>query len=222
MTRSVAIEWRTGEFVSGRLTGTSAGPFPPVLLAHGAGAGQDHPGVAGLRDRLADRGVQVLAFNYPYMEAGRRRPDQQEKLLECHRAALAWLEKETGRHRVVLAGRSMGGRMGTYLATARDDVAGVVLYAYPLHPAGKPERLRAEHLPDVAAPMLFFSGTRDSMARLDLIEKHIRPLPGATIELIQDADHSFRVPKRSGKTFEEVLDQVATRTVEWMKTVLGS
>jgi predicted alpha/beta-hydrolase family hydrolase len=221
MTRNVVIEWRSDETVTGRLAGPGGGAFPAVLLAHGAGAGQDHPGVAGLRHRLAERGVQVLTFNYPYMEAGKRRPDQQAKLLDCHRAVLAWFQEETGTG-IVLAGRSMGGRMGTYLAAERGDIAGVVLYAYPLHPAGKPERLRADHLSGVAAPMLFFSGTRDSMARVELIEEHLRVLPGATIELIEEADHSFRVPKRTGRTFEDVLDQVATKTVEWMKTVLGS
>jgi predicted alpha/beta-hydrolase family hydrolase len=163
----------------------------------------------------------VLTFNYPYMEGGKRRPDHQPKLLECHRAALYWLATETGTDRVVLAGRSMGGRMGTYLAAERHDVAGVILYAYPLHPTGKPDRLRVEHLTEVAAPMLFFAGTRDSMARADLIEEHLRPLPGSTVELIDDADHSFRVPKRSGRTFDDVLDQVADRTVEWMQTVIA-
>lgn len=219
MTRTIAIEWRHNEIVTGRLAGPTDGP--PVLLAHGAGAGQDHPGVAGLRDRLADHGLRILTFNYPFMEEGKRRPDQPPKLLECHQAALARFKAETGSDRVVLAGRSMGGRMGTYLAAERDDVAGLVLYAYPLHPAGKPERLRAGHLPGVTAPMLFFSGTRDSMARIELIEEHLRPLPGATIELIEDADHSFRVPKRTGRTFEEVLDQVAARSRDWLREVVG-
>ena len=214
--RDVSIEWHPGQFVTGSLAGPP-GSLPPVLLAHGAGAGQDHPGVGGLRDRLADRGLRVLTFNYPYMEAGRRRPDHQGKLLDCHRAAVEWLENETGSDRVVLAGRSMGGRMGTYVATERTDVAGVILFAYPLHPTGKPERLRIDHLPDIRVPMLFFSGTRDSMAREELIARHLRPLPGATIEMIEGADHSFRVPRRTGRTSDDVLDQVADRTVEWFE-----
>ncbi len=111
----------------------------------------------------------------------------------------------------------MGGRMGSYLAAEGAPVRGLVFYAYPLHPAGKPNRLRVEHLADIVAPMLFFSGTRDSLARVELIEEHLRPLPNATIELIDDADHSFRVPKRTGRTFEEVLDAVAARTIEWLE-----
>jgi predicted alpha/beta-hydrolase family hydrolase len=188
-----------------------------MLLAHGAGGGQDHPGVAGLRDRLAGAGIRVLTFNYPYMDAGKRRPDSQAVLLECHRAALEWLRAETG-GQVILAGRSMGGRMGTHLVARGESVAGLVLYAYPLHPPGKPDRLRIEHLADIAVPMVFFSGTRDSLARMELIEEHLRPLSSTTIELIEDADHSFRLPKRSGRTFEQVLDWIAMRTVEWIET----
>lgn len=221
MAREVSIEWRPGQTVIGRLAGPDKGRLPSVLLAHGAGAGQDHPGIAGLRERLAAAGVRTLTFNYPYTEAGKRRPDSQAVLLECHRAALEWFRAEVGGE-VILAGRSMGGRMGTYLAAGGEPARGLVLYAYPLHPPGKPDRLRIEHLGDITVPMLFFSGTRDSLARVELIEEHLRPLPSATIELIDDADHSFRVPKRTGRTFEEVLDGIATRTVEWMEEVVGS
>ena len=221
MIQQVTIEWRPDRTVAGCLDGPDEGRLPAMLLAHGAGAGQDHPGVAGLRERLAGMGVRVLTFNYPYMEAGKRRPDSQTTLLECHRAALQWLRAEVDGE-VVLAGRSMGGRMGTYLAAEGETARGLVLYAYPLHPAGNPDRLRVDHLADIAAPILFVSGTRDSLARLELIEQHLQPLPMATIELIDDADHSFRVPKRTGRTFEEVLDAIATRTVEWMEEKVRS
>jgi hypothetical protein len=150
------------------------------------------------------------------MDAGKRRPDSQGVLLDCHRAVLGWLRAEAG-YDLILAGRSMGGRMGTYLAAGGELVSGLILYAYPLHPAGRPDRLRVDHLSEVAAPMLFVSGTRDSLARADLIEAHVRPLPGATVELIEDADHSFRVPKRTGRTFDEVLDAIVGKTVEWMQ-----
>ena len=216
MIGDVKIEWRPHQTVTGRLAGPARPSLPSVLLAHGAGAGQDHPGVAGIRDRLAGEGVRVLTFNYPYTEAGKRRPDAQPTLLDCHRAALEWLQAKTSGD-VVLAGRSMGGRMGSYLAAGGAPVRGLVFYAYPLHPAGKPDRLRTEHLADIVAPMLFFSGTRDSLARVELIEEHLRPLPNATVDLIDDADHSFRVPKRTGRTFEEVLDGIAARTIEWLE-----
>lgn len=221
MIKQVTIEWRPGQTVTGCLDGPDEGRFPAMLLAHGAGAGQDHPGVAGLRERLAGMGVRVLTFNYPYREAGKRRPDSQATLLECHRAALQWLRPEVGGD-VVLGGRSMGGRMGTLLAAGGETARGLVLYAYPLHPAGNPDRLRVDHLAKITAPMLFFSGTRDSLARLELIEKHLRPLPRATIELIDEADHSFRVPKRTGRTLAEGLEAMAARTVEWMEELSSS
>jgi predicted alpha/beta-hydrolase family hydrolase len=173
-----------------------------------------------LRNRLAGAGVAVLTFNYPYIEEGKRRPDPPARLLECHRAALNRLRAERG-DAVVLAGRSMGGRMGTLLAAEGEAVEGLVLFAYPLHPPGKPDRLRVEHLGGIGAPMLFLSGSRDSFARVELIDEHLRSLPGATVELLDEADHSFRVPKRSPRTYEEVLDEAVRRTVEWMDEYLS-
>ncbi|HEY7565056.1 MAG TPA: alpha/beta fold hydrolase [Acidimicrobiia bacterium] len=189
--------------VSGRLAGTRK---PGVLLAHGAGTDQDHEGIASLRDGLAAAGLTVLTFNYPYSEAGRRSPDPQALLLDTHRAARAHLENVVGGP-VVLAGRSMGGRMGTYLAAAGEPTLGLVLYAYPLHPAGRPDKLRVDHLSSITAPMLFFQGTRDPLSRMDLFEKYVRPLPTATIELL-DANHSL-----GGAALQPRL---IDRTVEWI------
>lgn len=212
----VALRWTDDETVTGRLVDGSRSPG--FLLAHGAGAGQDHPGVAGLREGLAKAGFPVLTFNYPYMEAGKRRPDSRRRLLACHRAALAWLRAET-RSEVVLAGRSMGGRMGSYLASEGEQCAALVCYAYPLHPAGRPDELRAEHLTAIRVPMLFVSGSRDALARLDLVDSRLRSLPTATVAIIEGADHSFRVPKRSGVTYEQTLAAVAARTVEWIESI---
>ena len=129
-----------------------------------------------LRDGLGKAGLTVLTFNYLYSEAGRKSPDAQPLLLGAHRAARDHLEAEVGGS-VVLAGRSMGGRMGTYLAAAGEPALGLVLYAYPLHPPGKPDKLRADHLPAITAPMLFFQGTRDPLSRMELFDRYVRPLP---------------------------------------------
>ena len=188
-----------------------------VLLAHGAGAGQDHPGITAIRDGLAARGHPVLTFDYLYMESGRRFPDRREVLLECHRAAAAWLRERFPR--LVMAGRSMGGRMASYLAAEGEPCAGLVFYAYPLHPVGKPDRPRADHLPRVRAPMLFFCGGRDSMALPGLVDRWISPLERAALEIIPDADHGFRVPKRSGRTREEVIEGMVARTSEWISAL---
>lgn len=180
------IKWLGGE-VSAVLYGDDGIPF---LLSHGAGTGQDHPRMVALAEELADRGLLVLTFNYPYTEAGRKSPDRQAVLLDCHRAARDYLGELAG-SLPVLAGRSMGGRMGTYLAAAQEPCRAVVLYAYPLHPPGKPDRLRIEHLPDIKVPMLFFQGTRDALSRMDLFDLHIRPLPTAVIEILDGASHSL-------------------------------
>lgn len=152
-----------------------------------------------------------MTFNYPYSEAGRRAPDRPRVLLDCHRAVAS-----TVGGRLFLGGRSMGGRMATMLAADGFPSLGIVLYAYPLHPAGKPETLRVAHLPDVDVPMLFFQGSRDALSRSDLFDTHIRPLRGASVVDMEGADHSFR-----GTQWPEpaIFEFLADRTVEWMRTV---
>ena len=159
-----------------------------------------------LRDGLARGGLSVLTFNYPYSEAGRKSPDAQPLLLSTHRAARDFLAAEVGGP-VVLAGRSMGGRMGTYLAAAGEPCLGLVLYAYPLHPPGRPDKLRADHLPAINEPMLFFQGSRDPLSRMDLFDRHVRSLPQATVELLE-ADHSLGGSRNAARLVD--------RTVEWV------
>ncbi|MDH3308293.1 MAG: dienelactone hydrolase family protein, partial [Acidimicrobiia bacterium] len=118
--------------------------------------------------------------------------------------------------RVILAGRSMGGRMGTYLAADGVPMDGLILFAYPLHPAGRPEKLRKDHLPDIEVPMLFVVGTRDALATMDLYDRWVRPLPGVTTVEIEDGDHSFRVRKASGRTNEQATQEVVAAAVEWL------
>ncbi len=190
---------------------------PGILLATGAGTGHEHPAMVGLRTRLAGRGMTVMTFEYAYRAAGRRSPDRAPRLLEVHRVAAAHLRSVTDGP-TVLAGRSMGGRMATMLAAAGEPCAAVVVYGYPLHPAGKPESLRVEHLGDVTVPMLFLTGTNDALARPDLVETHLAPLPTATLIRIEDADHSFR---RKGTSSEEMLDHLADLTTGWLRGLPG-
>lgn len=156
----------------------------------------------------------MLTFNYPYMEAGRRFPDRRPVLLDCHRAAAGWIRKNFPAF--VMAGRSMGGRMASYLAAAGEPCEGLVFYGYPLHPAGRPERVRADHLPAVPVPMLFLTGSRDGLALPHLVDRWLVPLEQATVEIIPHADHGFRVLKRSGRTQEQVIDRLAERTAQWI------
>lgn len=190
--------------VTGRLarSGTDA-----ILLAHGAGTNQDYSGLVALRDGLSEKGLTVLTFNYRYRESGRSRPDSQPVLLDTHRAARRYLETIVGGP-VFLAGRSMGGRMGTYLAADGEPCRGVICYAYPLHPPGRTDKLRVEHLPSIRVPMLFFQGTRDVFSKMELFDRYVRPLPTATIEVLEGADHSQRGAQH--------LDRMIERTAEWI------
>lgn len=195
--------------VTGRLVGSGS---DGILLAHGAGTSQDHPFIALLRDRLAADGPTVLTFNYPYTERGSKRPDTVQRLLECHRAAADTLATRVDR--VFLAGRSMGGRVGLYLAADGWPAAGVILYAYPLHPAGKPDKLRNDRFGDVTVPMLFFQGTRDALSRMDLFERHVTSLATARVEILEGATHSTR---GGGWTDQTTADHLATRTTAWIR-----
>ena len=159
----------------------------------------------------------VMTFEYAYRAAGRSFPDPVPKLLSVHRAAAAHLREHVGSG-LVLAGRSMGGRMSTMLAAEGEPCAAVVVYGYPLHPPGRTDKLRVEHLTDVDVPMLLVTGTRDALAQGDLVAAHLAPLPTATLELIEGADHSFR---RRGSTQDEMLDLLAAKTVRWLEGLAG-
>lgn len=210
MAREITIEYEGGT-VTGVLQGEARSG---VLLAHGAGTDQLHPSMVAIREGLARSDLTVLTFNYPYTERGGKRPDRQEKLLAVHRAAAEVLRPTVDD--LFLAGRSMGGRMGTYLAAEGFPVTGLVLYAYPLHPPGKPEKLRVEQFADITVPMLFFQGTKDSLSRMDLFEAHIAVLPNATVEILEGAGHGFR---GGGWSLESIVDRYVEGTAAWIRHI---
>jgi predicted alpha/beta-hydrolase family hydrolase len=210
VSRAISIDWSGGR-VSGRLYGKSGRGF---LLAHGAGTDQGHPRMVGLASALADRRFRVLTFNYPYTEAGRKGPDPTARLLDCHRAA-ADRAANLGGGPPILGGRSMGGRMSSYLAASGLECAALVLYAYPLHPAGRPDSLRADHLPDIGVPTLAFQGDRDALSNMDLFDRYLRPY--ATTVLMEGARHDLKLPGMSAAASDEWM---ATRTAEWTEATL--
>lgn len=210
MSEMAIVTWDGGE-----VTAIVEGEGPVgILLAHGAGTDQEHPSMASLRSGLANGGHTVATFNYPFTERGSKRPDNQERLLGCHRAAADFL---SGRiEELFLAGRSMGGRMGTYLAADGYPASGLVLYAYPLHPAGKPERLRVDQFADITLPMLFLQGSNDALSRMDLFDEHIRPLPGADVEILDGAGHGFR---GGGWSLEKIVERYVTVSLAWIDRI---
>lgn len=185
-----------------------------VLLAHGAGTDQEHPSIVGIRTGLAAGGLHVMSFNYPYTERGSKRPDRQDKLVSCHRAAADVFAGEVDT--MFLAGRSMGGRMGTYLVAEGYPAAGLVLFAYPLHPPGKPDKLRVDQLRDIDVPMLFFQGTRDALSRMELFEEHIAPLANADVEILEGAGHGYR---GGGWDVDSITERYVKGTLAWIDAV---
>jgi uncharacterized protein len=182
------------------------------LLAHGAGAGMRHAFLEQMAARLAGRGVATLRYQFPYVEAGRKRPDPPAELERTVRAAAAEAVRRAPDLPLVAGGKSMGGRM-TSQAQAAAPLPGVralVFIGFPLHPAGKPSVTRAEHLSRVQLPMLFLQGTRDELADLALLEPVLRPIgERAELVIIDGADHSFRVPVSSGRRADDVMGELA-------------
>lgn len=213
MARRLVIKWGSGEKVTARLAVPKESNGVGMLLAHGAGAGQDHVFMGTLRDALADEGFTVMTFNYAYTEAGRRAPDRLPKLLAVHTAAANRLA--TYSDSVILAGKSMGGRVGSHLAGDEGwDAAGLVYYGYPLVAIGKTEPRDTTHLTRIRVCQLFFAGTRDRLSPPDLIEPLAKNLPLANAEIISGGDHSFNVPKKSGRTAAEVITELAAMTAQ--------
>jgi uncharacterized protein len=193
-----------------------------LVLAHGAGAGMTHRAMAAIAGGLFERGVATLRYQFPYMERGQKRPDPPPVAHAAVRAAVAEAGRRAHGLPLFAGGKSFGGRM-TSQAQALAPLAavrGLVFFAFPLHPAGKPSDERAKHLSAVALPMLFLSGTADALAELDLLKPVVARLgPRATLKLVADADHVFHVPAKSGRKDAEVLAECLDAAAGWMATL---
>jgi predicted alpha/beta-hydrolase family hydrolase len=187
-----------------------------ILLGHGAGADQLSGFMRMAGAGLAARGLDAMTFNFLYKEKGKSVPDPKAKLESCYRAVIdaAIKHKKLKGNKLVIGGKSMGGRIASQVAAAEGErVAGLVFLGYPLHPPGRLDKMRDEHLPEVKAPMLFCQGSRDAFGTEDEIKAIIRKhrLP-ATLYSIESGDHSFKVPKSvkpQQQVHEEVMDEVA-------------
>lgn len=190
-----------------------------LVLAHGAGTNMAHKSMEATAQGLAARGVASLRYNFLYSERGSGRPDSPPLAHKAVRAAVAEAAKLTPKLPLFAGGRSFGGRM-TSQAQALDplpNVAGLVFFAFPLHPAGKPGIDRAKHLDDVKIPMLFLQGTNDALAELDLLKGVVKHLgKRATLHLAENADHSFHVPAKTGRKDVDVLAEILDAAVRWM------
>ena len=194
------------------------------VLAHGAGAGMTHPFMAAVAAELGERGIATLRYQFPYMEAGSKRPDPPKLAQATVRAAVAEAARLVPNLPLIAGGKSFGGRM-TSQAQAAEPLAGVrglAFLGFPLHPAGKPSQDRGRHLFDVRIPMLFLQGTRDALADPDQIEPLCAALGSrATLKLFADADHSFHVPARTGRKDAQVRGDALDALAGWIDGVLA-
>jgi hypothetical protein len=197
-------------------------PRALYVLAHGAGAGMRHAFMEAIAQRLAGRGIGTLRYQFPYTEQSGRRPDPEPILLATVRAAVAAGIAAAGGLPVLAGGKSMGGRMTSRAHAAQPlaGVVGLVFLGFPLHPAGRPGTSRADHLARVMLPMLFLQGTRDTLADLALLRPVLDALgERATLRVIENADHGFHVLKRSGRSDDQVLEELAAAVATWQESL---
>ena len=208
-----------GPRVSARLA------LPPAaracyVLAHGAGAGMEHPFMGAVAAGLAERGVATLRYQFPYMERRARRPDPPALCHATVRAAVAECARRVPTLPLIAGGRSFGGRMSSQ-AQAQEPLPGVrglAFLGFPLHPAGCPADSRAEHLSRVDVPLLFLQGTRDALAGRPLLEALLARLGArASVSWLEDADHAFHVPARSGRNDAQVMSTLLESLCKWLE-----
>jgi predicted alpha/beta-hydrolase family hydrolase len=191
-------------------------PTGTVVVAHGAGAGMDHPFLTGFTGAFNDAGASTWRFNFPYAEAGRKFPDRAPKAIATWRAVMAAARERAGGAPVWAAGKSFGGRMASMAVAEGMEAAGLVFLGYPLHPPGTPEKLRDEHLYGLTLPMLFLQGTRDTFALPGELEPVAGRIGGnAVVHRVADADHSFKVP-RDQRSQEQTGAGLAAAVLEFI------
>ena len=185
------------------------------VCAHGAGGHRDDRGMLALSQVLAQLSIEVVRFNFPYREAGAKRPDPMPVL----KAGMRKVAEGVRGKPLLLGGRSMGGRVATMLAADGLACDGLLLFAYPLHPAGQPEKLRDAHLAKIRVPVLCFNGTRDALCTQALMNDAVKRLTAPwTMHWLEGVDHSFHVLKSSGRSDADVLAEVGTATAKWVRS----
>lgn len=193
-----------------------------LILGHGAGVGQTSSFMVMFATELATRGIGAVTFNFSYIEQGRRVPDPNDRLEACYRAVVDAVRHRIGHRRLAIGGKSMGGRIASQVAAAgAADVAALVLLGYPLHPPGKPDQLRARHLPDITAPMLFVQGSRDAFGTPDELRPIISKLKApCDLHVVESGDHSFKILKRAGVGQDETYRVILDRIAQWLRETI--
>jgi predicted alpha/beta-hydrolase family hydrolase len=218
-------EWRVpvgGEETSAVFEPATGGAEEGVVFvcAHGAGGNMNDRGLVQTANALRERGFGVVRFNFLYKEKKSGRPDPMPRLKECMSAVISRTREELSPRTLIVGGRSMGGRAASMLAADGFDCNGLLLLAYPLHPPGKPDQLRDAHLPAIKVPVICFNGTRDPFCTPSLMEEVLKRVTTKwEMHWVEGADHSFHVPKSSGKTDAQVLDEIADASRAWLQGI---
>lgn len=193
-----------------------------LVLAPGAGGGLDGAFMKAMATGLAQRDLQVCRFNFGYTEKGRSSPDKQPLLEATYRDVVRSIRAMAGNRPLFLGGKSMGGRIASHIVADGEATAGLIFLGYPLHPPGRPDRLRDAHLPAITVPMLFVEGTRDPFCPLPTLERVLRKLEADTsVVVIDDGDHSFKVRKGSGRGTREAWEEVVDAVAGWVTSQEG-
>ena len=190
-----------------------------LIIAHGAGQDMNSPFISALHEGIAARNILTVKFNFPYLEQGRKAPDRPPVLLATWQAVIDAVIERTGlaTNHIFLSGKSMGGRYASLLAAEQTGFGGLILFGYPLHPAGKPEQLRYEHLSSIDNPTLFFQGSRDNLCKLDRLRPILARLtPQPDLHIIEGGDHSFKVLKSLNRSERSVWDEIIQISAEWI------
>jgi predicted alpha/beta-hydrolase family hydrolase len=193
-----------------------------LILAHGAGSNQMSSSMTRTATGLAERGIETVTFNFLYSEKRKRVPDKNDKLEAVWRRAIEILGESDGRS-LVIGGKSMGGRIASQVAAATGaGIAGLVFLGYPLHPPGRPENLRASHLPAIRAPMLFVQGEKDAFGTPSELQPILGTLEHAELCVVEGADHSFKVPKRAARSQDAIDTFVLDEVQSWLRRVVAA
>ena len=219
-------EWRIpvgGEETSAVFEAATDGSGEGIVFvcAHGAGGNMNDRGLVQTANAMRARGLGVVRFNFLYKEKKSGRPDPMPKLKDCYTAVVERTREELKPQTLIIGGRSMGGRAASMLAADGFQCDGLLLLAYPLHPPGKPDQLRDAHLPAVKVPVICFNGTRDPFCTPGLMEEVLeRVKTDWEMHWVEGADHSFHVPKSSGKTDAQVLEEIADASQKWVARIV--
>ena len=216
-------EWRVAvgaEQSSAIYQPATTDPKAVFVCAHGAGGHMADRGMERLAAVLRGNGFDLVRFNFLYREAGSRRPDPMPRLIQCFEAVVAHARTELGEQRLLVGGRSMGGRAASMMAAEGFACDGLLLLAYPLHPPGKPEQLRVAHLPKIRVPVLYINGTRDAFCTKERMDRALESVSAPwTMHWLEGADHSFHVLKSSGRTDADVYAEIGAQSARWLISV---